>query len=152
MHCLITVAAVHPLTLHLSLHNDGAAPRYVPRLLTPLGAFVSVTIRDAKEAVVYQTEMPKMKLKLDPSRDASYLELEAGYSYGAVFVLDDATLVPGEYHLDIAYSNGQFQGTSGIPVGVLAYRTLLPLHVSQPGGVHSMHQTTMNMTTTDVVL
>jgi|BogFormECP12_OM2_1039638.scaffolds.fasta_scaffold05381_5 hypothetical protein len=129
MHCLVTVAAVHALTLHFSLHNEGAVPGYVPRLLTPLGAFVSVTIRDVKGAVVYQTETPKMKLKLDPSRDASYFELEAGYSYGAVFVLDDATLVPGEYHLDIAYSNGQFQGTSGTPVGVLEYHTLLPLHV-----------------------
>lgn len=135
MNYLVTIAAVHPLTLHLSLYNDGALPRYVPRLLTPLGAFVSVTIRDVKGAVVYQTETPKVKLKLDPSREASYLELEAGYSYGAVSVLDDATLVPGEYHLDIAYSNGQFQGTPGIPVGVFAYRTLLPLHISQASQV-----------------
>lgn len=129
MHYLTTVAAVHPLTLHFSLHNASDAPAYVPRLLTPLGAFVSVMIRDAKGAVVYHTEAPKMKLKLDPLRDASYLELEAGYSYGAVFVLDEAKLVPGDYHLDIAYSNAQFQGTSGIPVGMLAYHTLLPLHV-----------------------
>ncbi len=129
MHCLITVVAVHPLTLHFSLHNDAAVPRCVPRLLTPLGAFLSVTVRDAKGAVVYQTETPKMKLKLDPSRDASYLELEAGYSYGAVFVLEDATLLPGDYHLDIAYSNAQFQGTFGVPVGALAYHSVLPLHV-----------------------
>ncbi|MEA2889643.1 MAG: hypothetical protein QOI05_436 [Bradyrhizobium sp.] len=126
---LATVSAVRPLALHFSLQNGGTAPAYVPRLLTPLGAFVSVTIRDAEGALIYQTETPKVKLKLDPSRDASYLELEAGYSYGVLFELDDATLVPGEYQLDIAYSNGQFQGTSGAPVGVLAYRSVLPLHV-----------------------
>lgn len=131
MHCLIMVAAVQPLTLNFSLHNDSNLPAYVPRLLTPLGAFVSVKIRDAKGIVVYHTETPKMKLKLDPLLDASYLEIEAGYSYGAVFVLDDAILVPGDYHLDIAYSNAQFQGTSGVPVGVLAYHTLLPLHITE---------------------
>jgi hypothetical protein len=129
MRFRVIVSAVHPLALHFSLQNDGAVPTYVPRLLSPLGAFVSVTIRDVEGARVYQTETPKMKLKLDPLRDASYLELEAGYCYGVLFELDDATLVPGEYHLDIAYSNGQFQGTSGAPVGVLAYRSTLPLHV-----------------------
>ena len=134
MRFLATVSAVHPLALHFSLQNDGAVPAYVPRLLTPLGAFVSVTIRDVEGAVVYQTETPKMKLKLNPSRDASYLELEAGYCYGVLFELDDATLVPGEYHLDIAYSNGQFQGTSGAPVGVLAYHSALPLHLG--GATH----------------
>lgn len=129
MRCLVTISAVHPLALHFSLQNDGAVPTYVPRLLTPLGAFVSVTIRDVEGALVYQTETPKIKLKLDPSRDASYLELEVGYCYGVVFELDDATLVPGEYHLDIAYSNGLFQGTPGAPVGVLEYLSGLPLHV-----------------------
>jgi hypothetical protein len=129
MHCLLTVAAVHPLTLHFSLHNDGARPRYVPRLLTPLGAFLTIAITDVKGAVVYQTETPKVKPKLDPSRDTSYLELEAGYSYGAVFVLEDVTLLAGDYNLDIAYSNGPFQGTPGIPVGSLGYRSVLPLQV-----------------------
>lgn len=130
MHCLVTFAALHPLALHFSLHNEGDAPRYVPRLLTPLGAFVSVKIRDARGTVVYHTETPKVKQKLDPLLGSSYLELEAGYSYGAVFVLDDAMLVPGDYHLDIAYSNAQFQGIPGVPVGALAYQTLLPLHVT----------------------
>lgn len=134
MRYLVTVSAVHPLTLHLSLQNDGVVPTYVPRLITPLGAFVSVTIRDVAGALVYQSETPKIKLKLDPSRDTSYLELEAGYCYGAVFEIDDATLVPGEYHLDIAYSNKQFQGTSGAPVGVLSYHSALPLHVG--GATH----------------
>lgn len=69
-----------------------------------------------------------MKLKLDPSRAASYLELEAGYSYGAVFVLDDLKLLSGDYHLDIAYSNSPFQGTFGVPVGALAYHSVLPFH------------------------
>ena len=129
MHYMVTVLGIHPLALNFSLHNDGDLPRYVPRLLTPLGAFVSVTIRDAKGAVVYQTETSKIKLKLDPSRDLSYLELESGYSYGACFVFDDTTLVTGEYHLEFAYSNGEFQGTSSAPVGVLAYQTQVPLHV-----------------------
>jgi hypothetical protein len=129
MHYLITVIAVHPLTLHFSLHNDSAVPRYVPRLLTPLGAFLSVRVTNVKGEIFYQSETPKMKLKLDPSRDTSYFELEAGYSYGAVFVLDGATLSPGDYHLDIAYSNAQFQGTPGIPVGALGYHSVLPLHV-----------------------
>jgi hypothetical protein len=129
MRFRVTVSAIHSPALHFSLQNDGTVPTYVPRLLTPLGAFVSVTIRDVAGARVYQTETPKVRLKLHPARDASYLELEAGYCYGVLFELDDAMLVHGEYRLDIAYSNGQFLGTSRAPVGVLAYHTALPLHV-----------------------
>ena len=102
MRYLVTLAGVDPLTLHWSLYNDGAAPVYVPRLLTPLGAFVALTVRDAGGALVYQSETPKLKLKLDPRRAASYLALEGGYSYGAVFILDDLALHPGDSRLEVA--------------------------------------------------
>jgi len=129
MRCLVTVCRVRPLTLHFALHNDAGVSSHVPRLLGPLGAFISVAITNLRGESVFKVDAPKTRLKLDPSRETSYFELEAGYSYGVVLDITEALLAPGKYNLDIDYSNGPFQGTSSTPVGVLEYRVSLPLRV-----------------------
>lgn len=57
------VAIGNPKSAHTAL--------FVPRVLAPLGAFVSVKIIDASGQLVYETNLPKFTPKLDPrSRDA----------------------------------------------------------------------------------
>lgn len=130
MQYLAAITQARPLTVNFSLYNppDSDGPLYVPRLLTPLGSFVRLQVTDAREQVVYETERSKIKLKLDPSKAESYYSLEPGYTYGAVFELDkeELALPAGEYQLQLTYSNLQFQGFEGHPIGELRHETTLP--------------------------
>lgn len=138
MQCLVVVTSTKPLNFHFSLYNpqedssdsDGAV--YVPRLLAPLGTFVSVQVTRADGQVVYESARSKIKLKLDPSKSESYYALDPGYSYGIVLEVeeDDMNLPPGEYQMHVVYSNLQFQGFAGHHIGEMSYHTTLPLRRS----------------------
>jgi hypothetical protein len=132
MQCLVAIIRARPLTVHFSLYNpaDSNGPVYIPRLLTPLGAFVSFQVVDLVEHVVYETLLPKFKPKLDPSRAESYYPLEPGYTYGIVLETEDANdVAPGNYQLHMRYSNLQFRGTEEHPLGEMSYNAVLPLHL-----------------------
>jgi hypothetical protein len=128
---LATITQTTPLTIHFSLYNpaESEGPVDVPRLLGPLGYFVSVEIMDENHQVVYQSYPPKVKLKLDPSRPESYQVLEPGYTYGIVLKVEDFQPAPGDYQLSVAYSNQNFRGYPGHELGEMAYRATLSFHL-----------------------
>src|SRR5437870_872365 len=98
MQCLVAITRTRPLTVHFSLYNPPGSegPVYIPRLLVPLGAFVSLKVTDLLDQVVFETFPPKLNLKLHPSRPESYFALEPGYTYGVVLEAKDADeLAPG---------------------------------------------------------
>ncbi len=98
MNYLVNIISAQPLTLHFSLHNPAQAggATLVPRMLEPLGAFVSVVVRGSEGNEVCRTHPPKFTPKLKPSQASSYMELEPGYSYGVVLVVEDCELRPGQ--------------------------------------------------------
>ena len=87
----------------------------MPAVLGPLGAFVALQVRDADARLVYETERPKLKLKLDPRRPESYLMLQPGYSFGALLELDrdELWLEPGMYLVRCSYDSHEFSGPEG---------------------------------------
>ena len=119
MHCLMEIVNTHPLTLHFNLYNppEAAAPVYVPRSLKPLGAFVQAEVRDRDDAVVHKTQPPKFAPKLDASQAMSYVAIDPGYSYGVLLEFDDLPLPPGDYRMEVSYSNLQFRGFPGHDLG-----------------------------------
>ena len=127
---LVEIAGTDPLTVHFSFYNPWDEPVYVPRLLTPLGAFVRLRITDADERVVYETLVPKLKPKLHPSDPESYHALEPGYTYGAVFTLEDeaANLASGDYRLHVTYTNLLWQGFEGHHLGEMTFETTITFH------------------------
>lgn len=127
MQYLVSITRILPLTIHFSLYNphDSDGPVYIPRLLGPLGYFVSLEITDEDNKVVYHSEKPKAKLKLHPSRSTSYQALEPGYTYGIVFEVEDFRPTPGRYEISIAYSNQEFRGFPGNELGQMTYLTKL---------------------------
>ena len=129
MEYLTAIVQQHPLTIHFSLLNPARAsgPVYVPVMLEPLGAFVNVVVRDGMGQVVCQTHRPKFTPKLKPSADHAYLALEPGYSHGVLLPLDDCTLTPGAYRVQVTYSNLDYRGSPARPVGELAFSTVLAL-------------------------
>jgi hypothetical protein len=131
MQYLASVTSARPLVIHFSLVNpaDSPGPAYVPRLLQPLGAFVAIEITDWHKAVVYHTIKPKLRSKLDPAKDSSYVAVEPGYTYGTLLAVDEPRLTPGNYRIHLVYSNGDYRGTATAPVGGLAYQIELPLHI-----------------------
>ena len=118
----VDVVATTPLTLHVSLLRDAGAvdAAWVPRLLEPLGAFVSVTVHDGDGTLVLETHPPKAKPKLDPDDDASYLPLDPGHTHGAVLEVGDVPA--GTYRVTVAYSTFGYDGTEERPVGDLSPR------------------------------
>ena len=106
-----------PLRVHFSLVNPPEAeePVRVPAVLGPVGAFVALQVRDADARLVYETERPKLKLKLDPRQPASYLTLQPGYSFGAVLELDrdELWLEAGDYLVRCSYESHEFAGPEG---------------------------------------
>ena len=122
---LVEITGTDPLAVHFSFYNRQDEPLYVPRLLTPLGAFVRLRITDADRRTVYETLVPKLKPKLHPADPESYHALEPGYTYGALFSLQDeaATLPAGEYHLHVTYTNLLWQGFEGHDLGEMAFDT-----------------------------
>ena len=127
---LVAITETFPLTFHFSFHNPSDEPIYVPRPLTPLGAFVRLRIMDADARLVYETLVPKLKPKLNPSDPESYLALEPGYTYGALYTLADeaTTLPPGDYRLHVTYTNLLWQGFEGHPLGEMAFDTTIPFY------------------------
>src|SRR6478735_7262965 len=65
-----TVLPGEPLSLHVSLVNPvgPAGPRLVPRLLTPVGLWIAVTVLDRDGSTVWESTRPKAALKLHPMR------------------------------------------------------------------------------------
>lgn len=114
--------------LHVGLVNPAAADasRLVPRLLTPLGIWITVAVFDRSGAVIWESTRPKAGLKLHPMRRESYLELAPGYGYGVDLQLPD---VPPEEAAEIrvSYSNEPFTGPRKQPIGTLEYTTIVRL-------------------------
>ena len=119
---LVHVLRCAPLHVQVSLHQPSRAGEaaWVPRLLEPLGAFLTVRVRSTSGPLVYETSAPKFKPKLRPDSDASYLALEPGYTYGIVLELDVPDVTPGAYRVQVQYTNLMYRGTADRPVGTLA--------------------------------
>ncbi len=90
--------------------NTANSAVLVPRVLAPLGAFVSVKIVDSSGQSVYETNPPKFTPKLDPQSHDAYVSLEPGYGYGTTFVDPAVSLPAGTYDVKISYSNLYFRG------------------------------------------
>ena len=63
MDYLVSIIRTSPLLIHFSFYNadhDGGTI-YVPRPLGPLGYFISLTISDAGNELVYETFKPAMR-------------------------------------------------------------------------------------------
>ena len=119
MMCLATLLTTRPLVLQVSLFNpqEALGPIFVPRSLQPLGAFIRLQLTDFRSTIVHETSLVKFAPKLHPSRPESYVALEPGYIYGAVFECPIPELSPGDYRLKIRYSNLEFQGYPGGEIG-----------------------------------
>jgi hypothetical protein len=60
--------------------------------------------------------------------------LDPGYSYGVLLECDVPSLQPGEYHVDVSYSNLQFRGFAGHFFGDQRCHTSISVTVvSDPG-------------------
>ena len=131
MDYLVSIVRPSPLVIHFSFHNANgdAMPAFVPRLIGPLGYFISLEITAENGAVVYETFKPKIKLKLHPDRQESYLALESGYTYGSVLTVEDFSPSPGAYRIALAYSNEGFRGFPGHALGEMRYRTEMAFEV-----------------------
>jgi hypothetical protein len=126
-----TVLPGEPLSLHVSLVNPvgPAGPRLVPRLLTPVGLWIAVTVLDRDGSTVWESTRPKAALKLHPMRRESYVEIGPGYSYGVdVRLAGLAAAAGGIGAVRVSYSNGVFTGPRESPVGTLEYATTVRLH------------------------
>lgn len=132
MQCVATVEKTTPLTIHVSLRQDADAtgPLLVPRVLEPLGTFVSMSIIDDAGEVAFETRPVKFTPKLAPSDARAYVELDPGYAWGRSFVLDRAALGAGTYELQVEFSNLSFQGPTDRHVGALACGTRLAFEMT----------------------
>lgn len=122
LELLVHVLRSAPLHVQVSLHLSSRAGEaaWVPRLLEPLGAFLTVRVRSTSGSLVLETSVPKFKPKLRPDSDASYLALDPGYTYGIVLELDVPDVTPGAYQVQVQYTNLMYRGTADRPVGTLA--------------------------------
>jgi hypothetical protein len=132
MDNLLTIIQTDPLMIHFCLHNPqkSAEPDYVPRLLGPLGFFIRIQVTDEEEQTVYRSTIPKVNLKLHPSKPESYQLLEPGYTYGIVLAVEDVRLDPGNYRLHLTYSNLEFRGFPGYSLGELKFANTLAFDVA----------------------
>jgi hypothetical protein len=131
MNYLVSVLESSPLMIHFSFHHPAhaEAPAYVPRLLSPLGYFISIEITNSKKDVVYASSKPKIKLKLHPDRPDSYLALDPGYTYGYALTVADFSAGAGTYHAAITYSNQEFRGFPEHSLGEMTHTTRLTFRV-----------------------
>ena len=120
-----------PLAIHYYFYNPEGSDEiyYVPRTLRPLGAFISLEITDDQGESVFRTLKPKLKLKLDPTWKDSYQSLEPAYTFGAILTAETADLPPGDYQVEIAYSNLVYTGFPGHDLGEMNFRETLDLHI-----------------------
>jgi hypothetical protein len=119
MECRAQIVTTDPLTVHFSLLQPASAeePLWVPRVLQPLGAFVSAELHDGAGAIVWKTERPKFQPKLAPSSPAAYVELDPGYSHGVILALEGAKIGAGQHSLTLTYQNLQYRGFAGHDLG-----------------------------------
>jgi len=129
MQYFARIVASDPLTIHFSLHNDGPEPAWIPRVLRPLGVMVQVEVRSERGQVVYENPAVRATWKLQPGDDESYQQLEPGYTFGVVLVLDDFEPEPGRYEVRLSYTNAPYRGTAARKVGEMRYSTVLPFVV-----------------------
>jgi hypothetical protein len=116
--CQAWVGDGSPFTLSFVLRNPSeTGALVVPRVLHPLGAFVSLQIVDAAGAAVYESHPPKFTPKLAPDARDAYVTIDPGYSYGTTFVEERIALPAGDYEVRVAYSNLYFRGTADQPIG-----------------------------------
>ena len=134
MNYLCEVASTRPLAIHFSLSNpaNSGGPLFVPRVLGPLGLFVRVTVKDERGRVLVEPPAIRGTWKLDPADQRSYLALEPGYTFGALFLIDDAPTGPGTFRLLVEYSNAPYTGTPGTPVGKLSFKRELEVLLPSP--------------------
>lgn len=76
-----------------------------------------IEVRDSSGSLVYETQPPKFAPKLEISHPESYIGLEPGYSYGVLLECDAPPLPPGDFRVEVSYSNLQFRGFSGNFIG-----------------------------------
>ena len=108
------------LSFYFVLENPATAsgPVLVPRVLAPLGAFVSLQVVDSTGSTIYETNPPKFTPKLDPQSEGAYVAIDPGYGYGTKFVIDDAPSLPaGTLDVKISYSNLYFRGSAEHALG-----------------------------------
>ena len=129
MKYLCEIVSAKPLTIHFSLHNPASSrgPVFVPRVLGPYGLFVRATVKDSSGKVVLEPPSMRGTPKLDPDDAGSYLPLESGYTFGAVFEIEDAPTEPGTYKLLVEYANKPYSGAPGAKVPKLGYKGELEL-------------------------
>ena len=128
--CQLSVASEEPMALAVALAVPASAKSSVrvPRVLLPLGAFVCVQIVDAHGATVYETNPPKFTPKLSPESPDAYVAVPPGSAHGERFVLDGASLAPGDYEIRATYSNLYFQGPKENPIGEQRCTATLAYH------------------------
>ncbi len=126
---LASVQASDPLQVHVSLANpeDADTRAAIPRVLEPLGAYITMEVRDAAGEILCQTRRPKFTPKLRPDSDEAYLLLEPGRSRGVLLTWEDCSLSPESQVLHVRYRNEDYQGTPDRPVGTLTLEATLPL-------------------------
>ncbi len=131
MNYLVSVIRPNPLLIHFSFYNpgDSGADFFAPRLLKPNGYFIRIKISNENGDRVFKTFTPKAKPKLHPDRQESYLTLGPGYTFGAIIELEEFDPLPGAYRLTLSYSNKEFRGYTGQPLGKLEYKTKLSFAV-----------------------
>lgn len=132
MDYLATIIKTSPLKLHFCFHNpsDAGGPAYVPRILGPLGYFVELEIFNQYDELVHETFAPKIKLKLNPKKQESYISIDPGYTYGSVLEIEDFTPVPGNYQVALTYSNQEFDGFKNNSLGEMQYQTKIKFEFS----------------------
>ena len=120
---LVTLLAARPLVLHVSVYNPPTASErvLVPRLLLPVGVLLQIAVLDANGATLWRSRTVKAALKLHPDRADSYVELERGYSHGAVVSLDTVTEVARATAVTVSYSCSVFTGPPGRPVDLRTF-------------------------------
>lgn len=117
----VEVAALRPLRLTFRLRQPASeeGEAFVPRLLGPLGYFVEVEVATLAGERMYATTQPKVKMKLRPGDDDSYVALAPGEAFGEDFEGDEIDDRAGEYVVSVRYSNRDYRGTDACPVGEL---------------------------------
>lgn len=128
----VSVHDLQPLRVEFQLRRplDATGGAFAPLLLGPLGYFVEVVVETLVGERLYSTTRPKVKLKLRPESDDSYVELAPGEVRGDVLVDDDAEIDKraGRYVVRVTYSNREFRGTATRPVGSLTAEAVVDVH------------------------
>ena len=126
---LVTLLATRPLVLHVSVYNPATSSErvLVPRMLLPVGTLLQIAVLDVDGATLWRSSAVKAALKLHPDRPDSYVELEPGYSHGAVVSLDTVTEVARAAAVTVSYSCSVFTGPAGRTVDLRTFEITVPV-------------------------